>query len=92
MTSLLGPLSPPGGISAAAEAAALPPIVSLPSSDATGTAGQHAQQAIWQRTRARQPMNAVSLDELSAMLHVDDEVELFPGEEEDEQYQEFLKV
>ena len=49
-------------------------------------------EAIWQRTRARHPMHGVSLDDLSAMLTPEEEPELFLMEEEDERYQDFLKV
>lgn len=50
------------------------------------------EDAIWQRTRARHPMNDMTLDELSAMLTMEDEPELPLMEEEEFHYQEFLQV
>jgi len=47
------------------------------------------EEAIHQRTRARMPLNHVSLDELDALLGREDEG-LF--DEEGEQYQQFLRV
>ncbi|KAK9796690.1 hypothetical protein WJX73_000725 [Symbiochloris irregularis] len=56
-------------------------------------AAEAEEAAIWQRTRARQPMLDVSLDQLSAMLSIDEEGELGVLEEdEEEQYQEFLQA
>ena len=46
-------------------------------------------EAIYQRTRTRMPLNHVSLDELDALLGKEDEG-LF--DEEGEQYQQFLRV
>ena len=47
------------------------------------------EEAIYQRTRTRMPLNHVSLDELDALLGKEDEG-LF--DEEGEQYQQFLRV
>lgn len=59
-------------------------------------AAQAEEAAIWQRTRARQPMLNVSLDELSAMLSIEeleDDGDLGNFEEDEQaQYQEFLQV
>ena len=47
------------------------------------------EEAIYQRTRNRMPLNHVSLDELDALLGKEDEG-LF--DEEGEQYEQFLRV
>ena len=47
------------------------------------------EEAIYQRTRTRMPLNHVSLEELDALLGKEDEG-LF--DEEGEQYQQFLRV
>ena len=64
----------------AAEAAAQPPVVAFPASALT----DQEQEAIYQRTRARCPLDDISLEELEAMLTIEDD--------EDMQYEEFLQV
>lgn len=83
-------MDPPGlGFMAPAEAAAQPPVVFFPTSPAPAT---DAEEAIWQRTRARKPLEDVSIADLEAMLTLDADLDLLLGQEEEDQYQDFLAV
>lgn len=60
---------------------------------AGGVYDEAGDAAIWRRTRARQPLEHVSLEELEALLGECDDDELWPAlEDEDAAYQQFLAV
>ena len=76
---------------AAAEAATHPPVATFPASGQAIV--DDDGQGIGRRTRARHPLDNISMTDLAAMLTVEEESEvMLMSAEEEEQYHEFLQV